>query len=535
LEHSKLQILIYNKLRYGGNMEESYRVKIHNKALLLILALTVGVYSVGTVVSATPEQPTIYVSPSKYTAIHIGENFDIDVNIRGVTKDVKLIGVEWKLEFNATILDVLDVTEGAFLKDVAEEAGTGYGTFFDWVEKENSIISFTLYYKDPWPPEIFPEGEGTLATVNLNATYRPTEAQPEASCVLEITDTILLDVDGVEIPHESENGYYEIMPLGFPSITVTPDPYVATHMGEIFNVNIDIGSLDRDWRMIGAQFRLHYDTTLLEATSVTEADFFKNWAETAGLDPEDIFFWWLQEGDYVISFTIYTEFAATPPIVYPEGSGTLATITFNVTHLPWEPKPSCVLQLDETQLIDINGDYIPRTVTHGHYEVGSYLALTPDTGFAATTLVGGRFAANSQITITWNGEHIATVPSPLTTDSHGNFTAIITVLNQTEPGLYTVTATDHEENKASATFTVIDMTGPQGPQGPQGEQGEQGVQGPAGPQGEQGEQGVQGPAGPQGEQGEQGAPAPTEVVWASIIIAIIAIAIAAYLLITKKT
>jgi len=497
-------------------MEESYRVKIHNKALLLILALTVGVYTAGTTVSATPEQPTIYVSPSTYTAIHISENFNVAINIGGVTKDVKLIGVEWKLKFNGTILNVSDVTEGAFLEDVAEEAGTGYGTFFNWVEKENSIISFTLYYKDPWPPEIFPEGSGTLATVNFNTTYRPTEAQPETSCLLEITDTILLDVDGVEIPHETENGYYKIIPLDFPSITVTPDTYAAAHMGEIFNVNINIESLDRDWKLIGAQFKLHYDTTLLEATSVTEADFFKDWAETAGLDPEDIFFWWLQEEDYVISFTIYTAFAATPPTVYPEGSGTLATVTLNATHFPWGPNPSCVLQLDETQMIDINGDYIPHTVSDGHYEVGPYLALTPDAGFAATTLVGGRFVANSPITITWNGEHIATVPSLLTTDSHGNFTAIITVLNPTEPGLYTVTATDQEGNNASATFTVIDMTGPQGLQG------------------EQGEQGVQGPQGLQGEQGEQGASAPTEVVWASIIIAIIAIVIAAYVLITKK-
>jgi hypothetical protein len=59
------------------------------------------------------------------------------------------------------------------------------------------------------------------------------------------------------------------------------------------------------------------------------------------------------------------------------------------------------------------------------------LALTPDTGFASTTIVGSEFSPNSEITITWDGIPIPTVPSPLITDSDGSFTAIISVPTQT--------------------------------------------------------------------------------------------------------
>ena len=305
-----------------------------------------------------------------------------------------------------------------------------------------------------------------------------------------------------------------------PTIYVFPSTYLATQIDEIFYINVNIKGVTEDLQLIGVQWKLKFNTTILEVLNVTEGDFFENWAETAGLDPDTIYFWWLQEEDYVISFTIYAEFAVAPPTVFPEGSGTLATIKFNATYLPWEPEPSCILELTDTKLLNIDEEEITHNSENGYYQVGSYLTLVPDAGFAATTIVGGRFAANSQITIAWNGEPIATVPSPLTTDSYGNFTAIITVLNPTDPGLYNVTSTDQEGNKANAMFTVIDMTGPVGPQGPQG------------PQGEQGEQG---PEGPQGEEGEQGVPAPTEVVWASIIMAIIAIIIAAYTLLTKKT
>ena len=60
----------------------------------------------------------------------------------------------------------------------------------------------------------------------------------------------------------------------------------------------------------------------------------------------------------------------------------------------------------------------------------------------------------SKISVTWNNTPIPTVPSPLITDGYGNFTAIISVLNQTTSGVYTVKAVDEIETEANASFTV---------------------------------------------------------------------------------
>jgi len=120
------------------------------------------------------------------------------------------------------------------------------------------------------------------------------------------------------------------------------------------------------------------------------------------------------------------------------------------------------------------------------------ITLTPDTGFASTTVVGSGFSENSTVTITWDGTTIPSVPSSVITDATGNFTALISVLTQTAPGVHTVKATDETGNWATATFTVVNMTGPQGPKGDTGEQGPQGLQGP---KGENGTQGAQGPPG----------------------------------------
>jgi len=146
------------------------------------------------------------------------------------------------------------------------------------------------------------------------------------------------------------------------------------------------------------------------------------------------------------------------------------------------------------------------------------ISLVPDTGIASTT-IAGTFNPDSTITITWDGTPIPTIPRPLITDANGDFTAIISVLTQDEPGLHFVNASDEEGNWAEASFTVLNMTGPAGPTGPAGAAGATGATGAAG---------ATGATGAKGDKGDPGADAPTEYLWASLILAIIAILIAGY-------
>jgi len=88
------------------------------------------------------------------------------------------------------------------------------------------------------------------------------------------------------------------------------------------------------------------------------------------------------------------------------------------------------------------------------FDLDPKLELVPATGIAATTLVGSGFAPNSRISVTWDDTPIPAVPSPLITDGYGDFTAIISVLNQTTSGIYIVKAVDEIGTEANATFTV---------------------------------------------------------------------------------
>jgi hypothetical protein len=130
------------------------------------------------------------------------------------------------------------------------------------------------------------------------------------------------------------------------------------------------------------------------------------------------------------------------------------------------------------------------------------ISLSPSSGFSTIMISGTDFSSiiNNNITVYWVGSPIPTFPSKIETD-YGEFTAIINVPNQTDPGFYNITVIDSQGLQASAIFTVINMTGPEGPKGDTGPQGPEGTFGEKGDTGEQGIQGEKGDQGPPGQMG----------------------------------
>ena len=143
------------------------------------------------------------------------------------------------------------------------------------------------------------------------------------------------------------------------------------------------------------------------------------------------------------------------------------------------------------------------------YSQDTSITLTPESGCCAIIISGEGFFGG-EIFIYWEDDQIPTVPSPLYTrdTKDGNFTAIITVPTQTEPGEYVITAIDQEHFNADAIFTVVEVTGPAGPPGDPGPAGPPGPQGPEGPTGDPGPAGATGSQGLPGEQGTPGEPGP---------------------------
>jgi hypothetical protein len=105
------------------------------------------------------------------------------------------------------------------------------------------------------------------------------------------------------------------------------------------------------------------------------------------------------------------------------------------------------------------------------------IALSPPQGFAMTMITGSGFDEYKTVTIAYDGAVQSTIPAVVKTDNQGCFTALISIPDELAVGGHTITATVRHGDSASATFTVVDMTGPQGIQGVAGEDGKDGING----------------------------------------------------------
>jgi hypothetical protein len=305
------------------------------------------------------------VEPFLYHATHLGETFNVSVRISDVDPDVHLIGVEFKLQYDDTLLETKGdwFREGGFLKS--------FGTTFSkaYVEADTDGAIYVHAFVILLPSGVggnyssYPSGDGTIAYIMFNATHREASA---VTCELRLFDTILVDPDVNDIAHTVSSGFYEMAALPLPTLEVLPKAYVALRNGETFNVTVNMEGLDKDWQLTGLQFNLRFDTSLLMTKPewIVEGGFLKAYGTT--------FFKVEVEDDYgMVGIVILPGQNGSFGGGFPEGSGTLATLTFKTIHQPVEPQnaSSCTLVLDDTILVNDNMEEIPHNTSDGEFEI----------------------------------------------------------------------------------------------------------------------------------------------------------------------
>lgn len=151
----------------------------------------------------TSETVTVYLPKLyslDYTAHHLREEFLIDVVVVDATH---LSSFEFKLGYNTTLLDAINITEGPFLKTFGSTSPT-----MEIHDPEGYVlINIALLASTPHA-----EGNGILATIKFRATYAT--LYPEtATSKLDLYNTELNDTVGQPIPHTTVDGWYEFVPL----------------------------------------------------------------------------------------------------------------------------------------------------------------------------------------------------------------------------------------------------------------------------------------------------------------------------------
>ncbi len=151
------------------------------------------------------------------------------------------------------------------------------------------------------------------------------------------------------------------------------------------------------------------------------------------------------------------------------GFGDLATVTITFDAVPMTTNPISVktnalgsFSAQFTVLSYASGAHTVRAFdTVGYAATATFtnprqITLDDRDGYslAALTMTGVGFTPLSTISLTWDGEPLNALPSPLTANGTGSFTAFFTVPKDTA-GFHYINATDLSDHKAANTYNIV--------------------------------------------------------------------------------
>ena len=366
-----------------------------------------------------PTNPYLAVDPA-YVVFDRYENvtcrkFNVTVLIKELHVAWELTNASFCLQFNTTLIDIQNYWVNDF-----------WGGF-------NIIITHDV----PWDmicvnvtdPATVPSGDIPLIIIEFHVVYqgssppRPLfdyDETPLFFCSHKLMDHY------IEIPtRQPVEGLVRIYCLMFltppwlevepTSINYGPEPSIGTE----FNVNILIKNLDMRWWLVAIEFRLGYNSTLLEVVSVTEGPFLKdprwNWYGTyfvSFIEPDGTYGPHIHVGNVLFPNPVTGEWDQTE---FPNGQGTVATIRFRVIYQGVSPEvDSCVLDLFNVKLIDKYHSDIPSgEPVDGTYTIKGLLGFVcHDIAITSVkpykTVVGQGYCFTANITIANRGNFTET-------------------------------------------------------------------------------------------------------------------------------
>ena len=164
-------------------------------------------------------EATLYIAPPRSFA-EVNNEFSMNVSIANVTD---LYGWEFKIRWNSTLLEAINITEGDFLKDYSE-------TFFV-IDINNTagylIAACTLLGGIPGV-----NGSGTLATIRYFV-------ETSGECILDLYDTKLVNSTEQSIEHVTNDGYFGSNLHDISIIQVDVSPTTA-YIGELIEINVSV-------------------------------------------------------------------------------------------------------------------------------------------------------------------------------------------------------------------------------------------------------------------------------------------------------
>ncbi|MGD8545808.1 MAG: cohesin domain-containing protein, partial [Candidatus Bathyarchaeota archaeon] len=164
----------------------------------------------------------IRVDPAIAQLHQINETFNLNITMNNLWEGWRTISVQFRLCYDDTLLEVVNVTQGEFMLDPAWNL---YGTFFtsfievDPVYGPNVLVGILLNPNGTGQWNAFPSGDGTLATITFKGIHQERGLEnPPLTCSLILNNTQIIDDEIELVSHSMQHGVYEMYPSNIADI-----------------------------------------------------------------------------------------------------------------------------------------------------------------------------------------------------------------------------------------------------------------------------------------------------------------------------
>lgn len=235
-------------------------------------------------------------------------------------------------------------------------------------------------------PSSNPSGNVLVITIVFNLTYKPDyllDPEHYDECYVTFSDVVLVNTIA-EIPTDPSETEHDInwglLALKLPYLKVVPEVTVLGPepvAGTTFDIAVDIRRLDSHWHLVGAQFRLAYDASVVEPVAVVEGPFLWDFGNASAPPTQpgslgSFFVGFFEpgppDGPHVLvgnlilpdeNGTWHDPFPGTDEEPTDEDGGAIAIITFKVIKQIYPINITGAFTIFETMFIDENGNEIP--------------------------------------------------------------------------------------------------------------------------------------------------------------------------------
>jgi hypothetical protein len=301
----------------------------------------------------------------------IGTTFDVDIYIMQLDVGWALHNASFKLSYNNTLTEIVSIVVDPLWVDVILDTSVpGVIDFFGNASTTPSgdvlvfTVTFSILTQGASPPRAvgaYDKSDLVFYDVVLMNTVGPITTEPSVNGEVRVYCKLALPLPWLEVvPAESILG---------------PDLVVGDQYGKTFQVAVDIKSLHFAWYLVGVQFRLSFDTSLVEVVNVEEGPYLAQFNNT--VDPPYTYFISYVElgdpiyGDHVLvgdlllpnaegEWTVFPggDWVMGDEPIPPEANGTIAIITFRPLVQSWTETYTGEFNIIQVVLADQNADPI---------------------------------------------------------------------------------------------------------------------------------------------------------------------------------